>query len=299
EAITEARQMVEWSHRKGAPPPSAQMAVFVDEAAGLAIDTDQFGLLHAATSATRLALNLSGVPYDLYLLRDLADPKLPEYKVVVILDAFSLTKPQMAALKNRGRRAGKTLVLCGPPGGASADYPDPARAFTELTGWASEALPEKTVMTTVRAAPDSDPLLRGVPEVLSYGGSYPAPWIVPAEPKLKVLGTFVGSGKPSHVIGRSAQGNLVYIAPPGAFTPELLRNVALEAGIKTLGMPGQATYVGCGVAAVHRIAPDTATVRFAAPVDLLDPLTGQVKLRQVTEWMPEAELLATGLVFYR
>jgi len=299
DVITEARRMVEWSHRKGAPPPAAQMAVFVDEAAGLAIDTDQFGLLHTATNATRLALNLSGVPYDLYLLRDLADPKLPDYRVVVILDAFSLTQPQMAALKARCRRAGRTLVLCGPPGGASADYPDPAKAFTELTGWPTEALPDKTVMTTVRAAPDTDPLLAGVPEVLSYGGSYPAPWIVPAEPKLKVLGTFVGSGKPSHVIGRSAQGNLMYIAPPGAFTPELLRNVALEAGIKTLGTAGQATYVGCGIAAVHRVTPDAATVRFAAPVDVLDPLTGQVKSRQVTEWTPDAELLETGLAYYR
>jgi len=299
EVITEARCMVEWSHRPEAPPPAAPMAVFVDEAAGAVIGTDQFGLLHNATNATRLALNLSGVPYDLHLLQDLTHPKLPDYKVYLVLDAFSLTKPQMAALKTRCRRAGRTLVLCGPPGGASADYPDPARTFTELTGWRSEALPAKTVMTTVRAVQSGDPLLQGVPEVLSYGGSYPVPWVVPAEPKLRVLGTFVGSGKPSHVIARSAHGTLVYIAVPGAFTPELLRNLALEAGVRTVGAPGQATYLGCGVAAVHRITPDPATVRFAAPVDVLDPLTGQVRAKRVAEWTPAAELLATGLVYYR
>jgi hypothetical protein len=299
EVISEARRMIEWSHRQGAPAPSAQMAVFVDEAAGSVIDPDQFGVLHTATNAARLALNLSGVPYDLYLLRDLANPKLPDYRVIVLLDAFSLSRAELTALKARCRKAGRTLVVCGPPGGASEDHPDPTKAFTDLTGWRSEILPEKTVFTTVRAAPESDPLLRDVPEVLSYGGSAPLPWVVPAEPKLKVLGTFVGAGKPSHVIARPAQGTLMYIAVPGAFTPELLRNLAAEAGIRTLGTPGQATYLGCGVAAVHRITPDAATVRFGAPVDLLDPLTGEVTARRVREWTPTADLLDTGLVYYR
>lgn len=299
DVIKQAREMVEWSHRPEAPPPSAQMAVFVDEAAGYALNLDQYGLLHTSGNAARLALNLSGVPYDLYLLQDLANPKLPDYRVYMLLDAYSLNREQMAALKSTCRKAGKTLVVCGMPGGASADYPDPAKAFTELTGWRCETLPEKTTLTATRRAEASDPLLKGVPEGLCYGGSYPAPWIIPAEPKLKVLGSFVAVDKPSHVVERSAQGNLVYIAPPGGFTPELLRNIALEAGVKTLATPGQATYLGCGVAALHRITPDAATVHFAAPVDLIDPLTGQVRQKQVTEWTPQVDLLQTGMVWYQ
>jgi hypothetical protein len=299
DVISQARQMMDWSHRQEAPAPSAQVACFVDEAAGAVLNVNDYSLLFSSSNATRLQLNTSGVPYDLYLLQDLANPKLPEYKVYMVLGGYSLTKEQLTALRQKARRAGKTLVLCGLPGGASADYPDPAKAFAELTGWRTEMLPEKTVMTTMRAAAGSDALLAGVPEVLSYGGSYPIPWIVPAEPTLQVLGTFVGSGKPSHVVQRLPQGSIVYVAPPGAFTPELLRNIALESGVKTYGMPGQATYVGCGVAAVHRITPEGATVHFGAPVDLLDPLTLQVKGKQVTEWTPEAGLLQTGMVWYR
>lgn len=299
EVIAEAQRMMEWSHRKEAPPPSAQVAVFVDEAAGVKINVDQYGLLHSSGHAARLQLNLSGVPYDVHLLQDIAHPKLSEYKVYVLLSAYSLTREQMAAIKSRCRKAGKTLVLCGLPGGASGDYPDPQKAFAELTGWKTETLPEKTPMTAVRVAPESDGLLKDVPEVLSYAASFQIPWIIPAEPRLKVLGEFVGSGKPSHVIERSPKGNLIYIAPPGGFTPELLRNIAAEAGVRTLGTPGQATYLGCGVATVHRITPGETRVQFAAPVDLVDPLTGQVQARRVTEWTPEAELHETGMTWYR
>ena len=37
----------------------------------------------------------------------------------------------------------------------------------------------------------------------------------------------------------------------------------------------------------------------ATPADRLDPLTLQVKAKQVTEWKPDAGRLGTGMAYYR
>ena len=295
--ITEARKMMEWSHRAEAPAPDAQVAVFVDEAAGCLVGKQNYDLLHRSTNAARLPLNLSGAQYDVHMLGDITNPKLRDYKVYMLLSSFSITKEQMAALKAKARRAGRTLVVVGPPGGASLDYPEPLKAFEELTGLKGTMLPAKTSLAAVRSGDDA--LLRDVPEMLVYGGTHADPLVVAEDPSATTLGTFVSGGKVADVVKRGRDGTVVYIAAPGGFTPELVRNIAMEAGVPTVGTAGQVTYAGCGVAAVHRIVPGEAAVRFAEKVDLIDPATGKVAEEGVKEWKVGGELWETGTVWWR
>jgi hypothetical protein len=58
----------------------------------------------------------SGVAYDSYLLDDITDPRLPEYKVYIFPNAFTLTEEQRAAIKKRVRMPGKTAVWIYAPG---------------------------------------------------------------------------------------------------------------------------------------------------------------------------------------
>ncbi|MHB8997099.1 MAG: hypothetical protein ACYC63_17775 [Armatimonadota bacterium] len=300
EVITDARKAMEWSHRPEAPAPDAQMAVYVDETVGTVIGKQHYGLLHSSTNQARLPLALSGVPYDIYFLQDLTNPKLRDYKLHVVLSGYTITKEQLGALKRRGLAPGKTLMVCGLLGGASEDYPTfrPAmEALTGLKGW--EDLPSGHSFNSVRCENFEHPFLRNVPEVLSYGGAAAMEWPTLRHPDVTTLATLGTTTAPGLSLWRDSGRTFVFTPVPGGFTPELINNIAQAAGIKNLGTPNQATYVGCGVAAVHHIVPGEATLRFGTKVDLLDPATGMVLDRGVTQWPAEGELLSTSLRYYR
>ena len=223
--VEESKRIMEWAHRRDAPSPVAQMAVFVDEAAGWRASPRSFGTLTAATNAQRRALNLSGVPYDLYLLDDITHPQLPGYKAYVFLTAFTLNRQQVEAIQRRCG-PGNVVVLPAPAGTASPDFPDAAALMRRLTALAG-----------VRIA--------------------------------------------------------------GPLTPQLLHAIACEAGIDTLGTPGQVIYTGSGVTLCHHVRCGPAEVQFGQPVDIID-LDGRTILAQgVRHWEFRGPWGETDIVFYR
>jgi hypothetical protein len=77
-----------------------------------------------------------------------------------------------------------------------------------------------------------------------------------------------------------------------------LHAIASDAGIKTLGTPGQATFVGNGVAVVHRITDGPTTVQFGESVNLIDLDGNTVIAEDVTQWEPDIAVKRTAVVFY-
>ena len=61
-------------------------------------------------------LPATGVPYDSYELSDIAHPQLPDYRVYVFPNAFTLSEGMRARIKERVRRAGKTAIWVYAPG---------------------------------------------------------------------------------------------------------------------------------------------------------------------------------------
>jgi hypothetical protein len=223
--VAESKRIMEWAHRPDAPSPVAQMAVFVDEAAGWRASPRSFGTINAASNAQRRALNLSGVPYDLYLLDDITHPQLPDYRAYVFLTAFTLNRQQLETLELRCR-PGKVVVLPGLAGTASPDLSDAASMTRRLA-----ALPGICIASRL--------------------------------------------------------------------TPQLLHTIAREAGIDTLGTPGQVIYTGSGVTLCHHVRVGPAEVQFGQPVDILDLDARTVLARGVQHWEFHGPWGQTDVVFYR
>ncbi len=79
---------------------------------------------------------------------------------------------------------------------------------------------------------------------------------------------------------------------------ELYKKVR-TAGVTTYGTPGQATFIGCGVATVHRITDAPTVVHFAQPVDLYE-LDGKTPIaRGVTTWQPNIPVKQTAVALYK
>ena len=156
---------------------------------------------------------------------------------------------------------------------------------------------EDSKSTRVPAASCQDPIAAGLDGAFIHEGRTRKPMLVPADPEAVAFGTFVASGKPSHAIKRTSKG--IGVCLVGGLTPQMVHNVARVAGIRTLGTPGQAIYVGSGVAVCHRAQPGPAQVTFARPVDLIAPDGKTILARGVREWKPEVAMHDTAVVFYR
>ena len=294
--VKESNQILDWTHRADAPSPKAEMAVFVDEEAGWRFSLSLYGMVFGAHSEQRRSLNLSGVPYDLYLQDDIRRDDLPEYRTYVFLSAFTMNEEQVAAAKKRCRGPGKVVVL---PASLGLGVSDKSRqAFAEaLSGMKCDILPKGAAIACTPVTDCAHPIAADLRGAFVSDGNAPADLLVPADPNATVFGRFVHGGKPSHAISTTADGTgIVFVGP---LTPQLLHNAAKISGIKMVGTPGQSSYLGCGVAVCHRVQPGPATVRFSEPVDLLELDGTTVIAHAVTEWNPDCKLLDTAVVFYR
>jgi hypothetical protein len=60
-------------------------------------------------------LPFTGVAYDSYELADIEDEHLPDYKVYIFPNAFTLSEERREAIKRKVRRAGKTAEALAKP----------------------------------------------------------------------------------------------------------------------------------------------------------------------------------------
>ncbi len=92
-----------------------QVAVFADEESMHAMA----GPLAVRSAYLRGAVDelaRMGAPYDIYLLSDIGDERLPEYRLYIFLNAFSLDDQTRRAISETVRRDGKTAVWVYAPG---------------------------------------------------------------------------------------------------------------------------------------------------------------------------------------
>ncbi|MCQ2390036.1 MAG: hypothetical protein MJ240_01320 [Kiritimatiellae bacterium] len=83
----------------------------------------------------------------------------------------------------------------------------------------------------------------------------------------------------------------------GEITPSRLNELAQEAGAHVYAAPGNAVYVGNGVAVVHRLTPDMTTVDFGRTVVPVDPLTG-VRGMPLRHWAPTLGTNENAVICY-
>jgi len=118
--------------------PAAEVAVFADEASMQLCDTKH---PMARELGTQLLDELAraGAPFDLYQLDDIADPRLPDYRLYVFPNAFRKDDALHQAITRKVCRNDATVLWVYAPGFAGTDGGDIERMRT-LTGLQIEVL---------------------------------------------------------------------------------------------------------------------------------------------------------------
>ena len=116
----------------------AEVAVFTSAGDYVTAGSGATHSIHMAApvklDVNRKLLPFCGVPYDSYELADIADARLPEYKVYVFPNLFTLSAEMREKIKAVVRRPGKTAIWFCAPGYYDGTDEGSASRVAELTG---------------------------------------------------------------------------------------------------------------------------------------------------------------------
>jgi len=122
------------SKRKGAEP-LAEIALVASEPS--IFYTDHESLRDQLMWQRELEFERIGAPYHYYYLRDLADPRMPDYKLYVFLNPLAIGQSERDAIKEKLSRSGATALWCYAPGLINPDAEPKLSVehMRELTGF--------------------------------------------------------------------------------------------------------------------------------------------------------------------
>ena len=193
-------------------------------------------------------LPFAGVAYDSYELADIEDERLPDYKVYVFPNAFTLSEERREAIKRRVRRAGKTAIWLYAPG-YYRNGEGSAANIEELTGVrVRENYPVKSGLLTHTFTVDGD---------CTFGTNG---WrsVYLATPKVET--------------------------PDVAWNIGMLRKVFADAGAHVWTDTPEVVAAGRGYLMVHAASDGEKTIRLPSCCDVEEVYDARPPLKSVTEF---------------
>lgn len=247
--------------------PVTEVAVFVDEPSMHCSSAADYQVIRGYLRATVDELARMGAPYDLYLLSDIADERLPAYRLYVFLNAWAVDEATRAAIDAQVRRDGRTAVWVYAPGyvrerGFSEE------AMAELTGIAlrahGEAAPADLAVTATH------PITGSAPEMLHWPFEI-APAFSVEEPQATVLGTV--AGRPALAVREFADWRSVYSLTP--LRRELLHGLCEYAGVHVYSDTYDTFFANRAWAMLHTAEAGEKRIELPAPAAVTELVTGR------------------------
>jgi len=209
-----------------------------------------------------------GAPYDVYLLPDIADPKLPEYKLYVFLNAFEVSPELRERIGATLRRGGKTAVWVYAPGYITPEGFSPG-GLTELTGIGIKpgdgALPGELTVTDPRHPVTSAlPADRKLPLTLD-------PSFIVEDPEATVLGT--SAGKATLAVREYPEWRSVYSLLP--LDRRLLLGLCRYAGVHVYSATFDPFSAGATYCVIHTTTEGAKRMALPTPSDVMEITAGR------------------------
>ena len=246
------------------------------------------------------ALYRAGVKNMNYLLDDLHSADFTAPKVLIFLDAGTLTKKQAADIRNRFGNEGRVIVWLGTPGMFTSDG---EKAVSTITGFKLKRAPQADGKPLFADGKSLSPIMKDVrgflfPYTPEYGHAWGMAWEV-ADPDAEVLVRYYETDIPGGAVKHYADHTELYFGAPGSLTPALCRNLARLAGIHVFLDSDDFSGVNAGLLYVSALSSGLKTVVLPVGVSDIKILTGQkVEVRQgkIQLTMKTGELLILKLI---
>lgn len=253
-------------------------------------------------------LNRFGAPHDLYLLNDLLEGNLPDYKLYIFLNPFHLNDRRRKALKEIVCRDNKVALWLYAAGYINADRPDAVHLehMTELTGFRF-GKGGSYWGPFMHLTNFNHPITQGLSQELFWGSTRSiAPNFHLEDPEATILGEVVYS------LGRCRAGfgvktfnagdpkrcwTSVYIATPNVPAP-VLRGIARYAGVHLYSEEGDVLYATPDLLGVHTVAGGPRLFKLPRRVEVVyDLFAERVLARDATQFEVQLSPASTALYY--
>ncbi len=214
-------------------------------------------------------LNLSGVPYRVYLQSDL--PTIPDHRVYIFANPYRISDEERAAIE-RLKSDGRTLVFMHAPGAVTDGTA--AEAISEITGIEVEALPDRTDLNAM-VLDGADPLVTDLAAGIALPGAIKGPAFAVTDAAATPLATYVDSDTVAAAMREFDGWRSVYVCPPH-LTADFANRLAKLAGAWVAGEPGNAIYANEHFITVHAIFGGPETLTLERPSRVTDLTSGEV-----------------------
>ncbi len=301
--------------------PRSEVAVFLD---------DESYLYETAFNAIDLPLiwqqrvvnlNRFGAPHDVYLLDDLLEGSLPDYKLYIFLNPFHLNHRRREALKPILRRDGKVSLWLYAAGYINSDAPktglNPLTWKEETTVLHTDHMTDLTGFHFGRGDSPWSPMMhvthfdhpitQAIPQDLFWNAAGAiGPLFHLEDPQATVLGDVIYS------LGRCRPGlgvktfnpedpekawSSVYVATPNVPAP-LLRGIARFAEVNLYNEEGDVLYATPDLLSVHTVSGGPRTFKLPRQVEVVYDLFSQKEIaRGVCQFEVQLPPASTALFF--
>lgn len=251
-----------------------EVAVLADEQTFLSLRMGVRELMQPLTQALHYKLATMGAPFDMYLLSDIACPRMPDYKLYVMLNPFYLTDAMRQAIKDKLRRNGAAAAWFYAPGYVREDGRLDAGGIGDLTGMrvreSADPRPLRLAITHF-----DHPITAEIERSDALGRTEPVgPVFWVDDPRAVVLGRLAPDGKPGLAVRDFGTWRSVYSSAP-LVTTGLLRGLLRYAGAHVYSTSDDTFYANRHFAMIHAATAGRKEIALPRACDVSDVLTGQ------------------------
>ena len=270
---------------------AAQIAVIIDEKSAT-YQSVASRIPSSLISEIRYKLNRMGAPYDIYLLTDLKDIPLNQYKLFLFLNLYAPDEDMRQFIKARVAANGRTMLWMYAPG-----YVRQGRlaveSMSDLTGITIRKKDIESPLTLKVTEPGPLKLKRGH----SFGETFAVgPVFYVDDPEAEVVGRLSVDELAGLCVKKMPQHNAVYLAVPTA-SVEFLREAARYAGVHIYNETNDALYANRRFLSIHTATPGERRFALLKPCCVYDVYAEKVIAEDAEHFTLDLPARTTRLYF--
>lgn len=235
----------------------------------------------------RVPFNRSGLSWDDYLLTDLENPKIPEYKIYAFLNSTTLSPGQIKYIRENLQKDGNVLLFFNNAGYSIGDYEENIKALTGMKIKCDHAtiIERGAGYTELNNNP-----MKGLSSIYSASTT---PLFYVDDLKAFSIATITGTKKVGAAMKNNGTWTSVYLSLPGVISPEFITEIAKLADIKPIGPQEDVTYAGNGFLVIHAMTGGEKTLQWTGKSDLFDITTGTTVAKDVESFTMNMDAFET------
>ena len=285
---------------------NAEIAVVLDESSYTYFGDGEPFLSPLLTVQKQWQFAFIGAPWDSYLLSDIGNPKLRDYKLNIFLNTFHVTPLERKEIHDKLQRNGATAIWVYAPG--YIDHNLSIKNIEDLTGIHTEETDSPGELHVDVTSFDS-PYTKDLKQPAAYGtdvevknikrwydhhlylkdprdpslerdlpGFSINPRFWSDDPEARVLGTLAGINKPGLVVKKIGNWTSIYSSAP-ILPAALLRDIARTAGCHIYSSGGDVVYADREFLSIYSPSGGHRTIQLPERTDVVNLLDSKVLAR--------------------